>query len=235
MQLVPDTLSMFDAIARRYELVNALISIGSHSNWNKKLVENIIAEKKPKKVLDLCSGTGAITSRLIYELTKQKIPIPSIDCVDFSPQILSIARENLKTTGPSVQFIQASAEDLPISSHTYDTICLAYGIRNILDKKKALEEAFRVLQAQGTLHILELSKPQNRCIRVLHSLYLRTLVPLIGGLITRKFDAYQYLRHSIANFSVPHLLTQLQDVGFQNLQLRTYSLGTITYIRAQKS
>ena len=235
MQFVPDTLNMFDAIARRYELVNALISVGSHSYWNKELVNNILTGKDPKNVLDLCSGTGAIASCLVYKMTKQKRPIPSIDCIDFSSQMLSIARKKLNPICPSIQFIQASAENLPVPSHTYDTVCLAYGIRNILDKKRALGEVARVLQTHGSLHILELTQPQHRCVRALHSLYLRTLVPLIGGLITRRFEAYRYLHHSITNFSIPHLLTHLQDAGFQSLQLKTYSLGTITYIRAQKS
>lgn len=239
-----DTQALFNTIAKKYELVNALISLGSHGRWAKKFIREVVKEKEPHRVLDLCSGTGSITRCLLRELIKQKKTIPLIDCVDFSEAMLSIAQEKLLRMWPQshvagdplefIRCIQAPAEELPLPSQTYDTICLAYGIRNIQDTKTALIQAARVLKPSGTIHILELTQPQEPITRFCHTLYLRTVVPIVGGVITGTLSPYSYLRDSIRRFSVPLVLQQLQDAGFQNVLLKTYTLGTITYIRAQK-
>lgn len=232
LKMITDTNLLFSTIAHKYERVNDLISFGVNSRWTRTFIGEILEDTWPEHVLDLCCGTAQITRSLLLEMRKRKGTLPTIDGVDFSDAMLAIAHKNLED--PSVRFIQAAAEQLPMASDTYDTICLAYGIRNIQDPKRALEEAWRVLKHEGTLHILELTCPSHPIPRFLHSLYLSTLVPLVGWMITGKVSPYRYLRDSILRFSIQNLLQQLQNAGFQKVVMKRYTLGTIHYIRAQK-
>jgi demethylmenaquinone methyltransferase / 2-methoxy-6-polyprenyl-1,4-benzoquinol methylase len=122
---------------------------------------------------------------------------------------------------------------LPFANDSYDTISIAYGIRNIQDKEAAIREAARVLRPGGQLCILELTRPHT-FIRPFHSLYLKTLVPLIGTIVTGQREAYRYLPRSIHNFSLTDLISTLSRSGFTPQMPQSLTFGIATLIIAEK-
>jgi demethylmenaquinone methyltransferase / 2-methoxy-6-polyprenyl-1,4-benzoquinol methylase len=234
MSTTIDIRQLFNTIAARYDITNALISFGCHTLWYRRFIHTILSESIPHAVLDLCCGTGAVTERLAATMTKRRIPLPTIDCVDFSDNMLEGARQRLHRLHVVSRFINSDAALLPLPDNSYDTIIVAYGIRNLTEKKKALSEARRVLKPHGKLFILELTSPSLPVIRLLHTAYLKTAVPLLGALLTRHKKPYQYLEQSIKNFSVPDLLSSLEQTGFSASDPVSLSFGVATIIQAEK-
>lgn len=234
-----EQIGIFDAIASRYDFVNSIISFGLYRHWNKKFLSTILAKAPPKKMLDLCCGTGIVASNLLAMMQKSNLPLPSIDCVDFSEEMLHRAKavlgpfirpqngvseaclhctpqnpESCEDTQPfQVQFIHADALHLPVQDCSYDTISIAYGIRNLSPQKAALREMVRVLKPGGTLHILELFEPKSLALSLAHKLYLRSIVPLVGGCMTRHLQPYIYLAKSLNNYSLSALLMNVEEIG----------------------
>jgi demethylmenaquinone methyltransferase/2-methoxy-6-polyprenyl-1,4-benzoquinol methylase len=164
----------------------------------------------------------------------RKLPRPTIDCVDFSCPMIAQARHQLEKRNINARCIEADIRALPLPDGSYDTVCLAYGIRNIPDQKAALTEAARLLRPKGRLFILELTPPPSAFFRFLHSAYLKTIVPVVGGLLTCHIKPYTYLRKSIETFSVPDLMNTLQECGFACQRPVPLTFGTATIIEAQK-
>lgn len=221
---------LFDAISPKYDLMNRILSCGLNALWMKRLVHAIV-NTHPTRYLDLCCGTGAVVVQLVDSWNED--PLPTIDCVDFSPAMIAIAKNRLSTLGVPYKAFMADATALPFANESYDTISMAYGIRNIANKQAALCEAARVLRPGGTLCILELTQPHTR-IRPFHRLYLTTVVPIIGTLLTGQFAAYQYLPRSIQSFSVPDLISTLCQCGFSPQMPVPLSFGIATLIIAEK-
>ena len=230
-----DTKQLFDTIATKYDFTNTIISAGINILWRRTLIKTILDESSPKKFLDLCSGTGIVTKELIRTMRHKKIPLPSIDLVDFSPVMLAQARSSLDQQNIHPRYIQADITTLPLPDMSYDVATIAYGFRNIDDKIKTVQEVARVLQPNGMLFILELTPPSSPIIRFFHSLYMSTLVPLIGGLITHHIGPYLYLNRSIQSFSVSELVKTLQNNGFSCHQPISLCFGMATLITAKKT
>jgi demethylmenaquinone methyltransferase / 2-methoxy-6-polyprenyl-1,4-benzoquinol methylase len=191
--------TMFSAIAPRYDLANAIMSCGVHTLWNRHLLRSLY-KQKPRIHLDLCCGTGAIGIRLAR---KQNT---IVHLLDFSPEMVEIATQramhhNLPRFMPHV----ADATQVPLPDSSVDTISIAYGVRNIHDWEKLTKELARVLRPGGTVHILELTYPQNRLMR----LWLHKAVPFLGGCLTKNRAAYDYLTASIQQFSLEKLQAAL--------------------------
>lgn len=218
--------AMFNSIAANYDRANAILSWGMHRSWNRELVKQV---GPSSKLLDLCAGTGDIA----YAYLK-KNPQAEAHLLDFSSEMLARAEQKRKK-GQQVQFIKGDAMALPLPDNSYPCTTMAYGIRNIQNPLKSLEEIHRVLRPQGVVAILELTRPENRWIRKGHSLYLQHLLPKIGRLITSNQEAYNYLCSSIESFIPPeHLLQLLQEAGFREITLKPLTLGTATIFRAIK-
>jgi demethylmenaquinone methyltransferase/2-methoxy-6-polyprenyl-1,4-benzoquinol methylase len=225
-----DVRDLFDTISSKYDLMNDLISCGINRLWLKRLVQSIL-DTKPNNYLDLCCGTGAVAERLVTSCKRGSLP--SIDCVDFSFQMITIAKNRLSGLGVPFTTFVADATELPFSNESYDTVSIAYGSRNIEDKQAAIGEAARVLRPGGKLCILELTRP-HRLIRPFHALYLKTVVPLIGKVITGQAGPYHYLPRSIQRFSVSDLMETLRQQGFAPKVPQMLSCGIATLIIAEK-
>ena len=220
--------TLFDAISPQYDLMNGILSAGLNTLWMRKLVHAIL-DTNPKRYLDLCCGTGAVVVQLS---SSSKKPLPSIDCVDFSPAMIAIAQDRLSARNIPHRTHVADATALPFANDSYDTISIAYGIRNILNKEAAIREAARVLRPGGRLCILELTQPHT-FIRPFHSLYLKTLVPLIGTIVTGQREAYRYLPRSIHSFSLSDLISTLRRCGFTPQMPQPLTFGVATLILAE--
>lgn len=218
--------AMFGSIAKGYDKANAILSWRMHKRWNRELVRQAGATPK---LLDLCAGTGDIAYAYL-----EKNPTAEVHLLDFCPEMLACAKTKQKP-GQNVQFVQGDAMALPFSDHSFPNATMAYGIRNIQNPLKSLQEVHRVLQPGGTLSILELTQPKNPLIRAGHNFYLRTILPPLGRLITSNKDAYSYLCSSIQAFIPPEILVRLlQQAGFSSVTATPLTFGTATIFRAIK-
>ncbi len=228
----PETIQrMFGAIAKRYDRTNAILSFSMHNLWNRALVK-MLAEHRPRKILDLCCGTGEIT----YTLLKHSPDPTQVYLLDFCPEMLECAKaRGSNIQGHTLNYIQGDAQEVSLPDQCVDAVSVAYGVRNIKEPRKCFTEAFRVLRPGGRFGILELTRPKNRVLRAGHTLYLRTILPIIGKLVTSNRDAYQYLCNSIETFVDPELIVpELSDVGFKNVQSRPLMGGIASLITGEK-
>lgn len=225
----PESISaLFDDIAPRYDAGNALLSCNLHRLWNQRLVDGVQARANPKRLLDLCCGTGEIAGRF------QKMDA-GIECylVDFSSEMLDLAKKRLN--GAQFHFIQADATALPLDLPLFDAVTVAYGIRNIEKMSLCFDEIFRAMKSGATLGIAELTRPSNSFLASLHRLYLRCMVPLLGKIATNNKDAYTYLCKSIENFiPAQEIASALKKAGFTSVEIRPQTFGIATLVFAKK-
>lgn len=221
--------NMFGSIAGQYDRTNAVLSFQMHRYWNNQLLSHLSGS-----LLDLCAGTGEIG---FSYLKKSKRPT-KIYMLDFCEEMLGCAK--LKGNDPlfrhhDVSYIQADAQAIPLQNACVQSVSVAYGIRNIHDPKKAMDEVFRVLEPGGTFAILELTEPSNRFLQLGHKFYLKTVLPLVGKFLTSNGQAYEYLCNSINAFVKPEKLEiMLQEVGFQETTKKPLSGGIATIISGRK-
>lgn len=230
----PDTIrQLFNSIAKNYDRTNAVLSFCLHKQWNKALIDQVIVPKNPNDFLDLCCGTGAIA---FDYLRKTSIPV-NTHMLDFSEQMLEYAKiksAELDLKHP-VSYLKADAQDIPLDSNSIDCVTIAYGIRNIPKPDLCLKEIFRVLRTGGVVGILELTEPENPLLRIGHKVYLNTVLPVVGKLMTSNQDAYQYLCKSIHNFISPQDLEALMKAaGFKQVHRRSLTGGIATLLYATK-
>lgn len=226
--------TMFNSIARQYDRTNAILSLNMHKRWNRALINKVVVPSKPAVLLDLCCGTGAIA---FDYLKKIHHPI-KVYMLDFSEKMLECAQAQAKIRNihrHDINYLQADAQAIPLLENSIDCAVMAYGIRNVPNPAICLEEVYRVLRPHGTFGILELTQPSNSIIRFGHSLYLRTILPLIGKLATSNPDAYRYLCTSINTFIPPSALVSLmQSASFTNVRQHSLLGGIATIIIGTK-
>ncbi len=213
------TQQLFSEIAPTYERNNALLSFGLHRYWNRCLARAITPYAEGGTLLDLCAGTGDITHAYLQQTTSpQKVIL-----LDFCPEMLAIACAK-EAGAHDLSYIEADAQDLPLEDHAISAVTCAYGMRNIADPIKAGQEVLRVLKPGGVFGILELTRPRHFPFNLLHTLHLKTLVPLFG-------HAYRYLSTSVSAFTEPAKLSAvLQSLGFDEIERRPLFFGTATLL-----
>lgn len=185
---------VFHSVARRYDLMNDVLSGGVHRLWKRFAIE-VSGVRPGHRVLDLAGGTG--------DLAKLMAPkVGSEGCVvlaDINDSMLSVGRDRLTDRGitDNVEFVQANAEALPFPDQHFDCVTIAFGLRNVTDKDRALAEMCRVLKPGGTALVLEFSKPRNALLGKLYDSYSFNVMPHIGKLVADDEDSYRYLAESI--------------------------------------
>lgn len=225
---------MFGTIAKRYDRTNAILSLQMHRYWNRQLIKETLTNKPPCTYLDLCCGTGEISLKYL-----QATPVPcEAYLLDFCPEMLFYAQERAEKNHSyphKITYLQADAQEIPLPNESMDSITMAYGIRNIPNPKKCFHEIHRILKSRGRFGLLELTEPQNGFLKAGHSLYLKSVLPIIGKLVTSNREAYQYLCNSIKNFVKPHELEKmLIDVGFKTATVKPLMGGIATLILVDK-
>ena len=226
---------MFNSIARQYDKTNAILSFRMHKHWNRSLVRTAIVPAKPKILLDLCCGTGAIAFEYLKDIEH---PL-EVYMLDFSEKMLECAQINAESKHlqhHDINYLQADAQAIPLPPNSIDCATMAYGIRNIKDPAVSLRDVYRVLKPNGTFGILELTQPSNVLLRFGHGLYLRTVLPIVGKLVASNPEAYTYLCNSIHAFISPAKLAVLmQNAGFTNIQRHSLFGGIATIMTGQKA
>jgi demethylmenaquinone methyltransferase/2-methoxy-6-polyprenyl-1,4-benzoquinol methylase len=226
--------TMFNSIARQYDKTNAILSFSMHKRWNRALINKTAVAAKPQIILDICCGTGAIAFEYLKDI---QYPVKAF-MLDFSEKMLECAQAQAKIKNlhrHDINYLQANAQEIPLLENSIDCATMAYGIRNVPNPERCLKEVYRVLRPRGIFGILELTQPTNPIMRSGHSLYLKTVLPIIGKLATSNKEAYLYLRNSISSFISPSTLVELmQTTGFVNVKTTPLFGGIATIITGVK-
>jgi len=215
---------VFDSVASRYDIMNDLMSGGMHRLWKRYTIQH--ANARPGHViLDLAGGTGDLArefARIVGERGH-------VVLADINAAMLEHGRRRLVDAGiaGNVELAQVDAETLPFADNTFDRISIAFGLRNITDKAGALAEMNRVLKPGGKVLILEFSEP-SRAIKPAYDLYSFKVLPLLGRLIAKDPESYQYLAESIRMHPDQEtLLGMMQDAGFERCRYNNLTAGIV--------
>lgn len=224
----PQVQSMFNRIARRYDLMNAVMTAGLHERWRRRAVDSA-AVTAGDTVLDLATGTGDMA----LELARRVGPDGKIVGADFADEMLVIAREKLAKKHPNlpVTFEPGNAMALTYGDNTFDALTVGFGVRNFADLDQGLAEMVRVVRPGGRVVILEIATPTRPPLSWFYSLWFDHLVPFFGR-FADKNSAYTYLPRSVARFVTPaELAAKLQDAGTTEVHFVKLAGGIITIHR----
>jgi demethylmenaquinone methyltransferase/2-methoxy-6-polyprenyl-1,4-benzoquinol methylase len=210
---------MFGAIADRYDLMNRIMTLWQDQRWRRQAVE-VTGVRRGAAVLDAATGTGD----LAIELARVVLPGGSVAAVDFSEPMLELGRRKAAERGLPIGFELADVEQLPFPDASFDAVTCAFGLRNFLDRGRALSEMVRVVRPGSRVAILELTPPANPLARA----YMDEVIPRLGQFIAGQREAYTYLPESVQRF--PDAMTlgyALQAAGLRDVTYRLLNVGTI--------
>ncbi|MGW8311505.1 MAG: bifunctional demethylmenaquinone methyltransferase/2-methoxy-6-polyprenyl-1,4-benzoquinol methylase UbiE [Thiogranum sp.] len=220
---------VFDSVAENYDLMNDVMSFGIHRLWKRFAIEQSGA-RPGQRILDLAGGTGDLAARL----SRMVAPEGAVVIGDINASMLKVGRSRLLDKGVSgnVRFVQANAEQLPFPPGSFDCITIAFGLRNVTDKPKALKSMYRVLKPGGRLLVLEFSRPVTAGLRKLYDLYSFGVLPLMGRFIARDEGSYRYLAESIRVHPDQGALKALMEqAGFEDCDYHNLSGGIVALHR----
>lgn len=212
---------MFDSIAKRYDLLNRLISLGIDQSWRRKTVRELNLGANAK-VLDLATGTADLA--LLIAKTHQDAQVTGLDP---SKEMMAVGQRKIdaKRLAEQVTLVEGNAETLPFETNSFDGISMAFGIRNVPDRPRALREMARVTRPGGRVCILELSEPQSGLLAGISRFHMHKVVPWLGGVISGSKE-YRYLPQSIAAFPpCAKFESIMQDAGLDMESSHVLSFG----------
>ena len=216
---------VFDSVASRYDVMNDLMSFGVHRIW-KRITIDQSAVRPGQRVLDIAGGTGDLAARFSRRTGKQGHVI----LADINAAMLLTGRERLMNDGVvgNLDFAQANAETLPFADDTFDCVTIAFGLRNVTDKDKALASMYRVLKPGGRLLVLEFSKPVLPLLQKAYDAYSFTALPLMGKLVANDAESYRYLAESIRMHPDQKTLeVMMQKAGFEQTSYQNLTGGVV--------
>jgi demethylmenaquinone methyltransferase/2-methoxy-6-polyprenyl-1,4-benzoquinol methylase len=216
---------MFDTIAPRYDLLNRLLSLGIDRRWRRFAVAQLHIPADGL-VLDVATGTGDV-ALTIAASTPSTVRIVG---EDFTPGMLHHGREKIVRSpyAGRIVLVNAPCESMPHPDGIFDGVTIAFGIRNVVDRESGLREMLRVLKPGGRAVILEFSNPKSQFFKALYYFYFRRVLPLIGGLLSRR-SAYQYLPDSVLEFpDQQRFVGMMAAAGFSELSYTDLTFGIAT-------
>jgi len=218
---------VFSDVAQNYDLMNEIMSLGTHKLWKKKFI-NIVDPKNNEKIIDVGSGSGD----LVEEILKRKFN-GLIDIVDLNKNMLNLGKVKIKNK--NVKFHLQNAEALKFKNNRFDKYLISFCLRNISDIEKSLKEALRVLKPGGSFYCLEFSKPSSFIVSKIYSKYKSTFIPLAGRFISNNKEAYNYLSESIDLFpNQEELKIKIMNSGFTNVSYINLFNGIVSIHKASK-
>lgn len=223
---------VFHSVAAKYDIMNDLMSFGIHRLWKRFAVE-LSGVRSGQRVLDIAGGTGDLTRAFAREVGMQG----HVVLADINDSMLRVGRDKLLDQGVvgNVDYVQANAECLPFADHTFDLITIAFGLRNVTDKDKALASMYRVLKPGGRLLVLEFSKPVIEPLSKLYDAYSFSMLPLMGKLVANDAASYRYLAESIRMHPDQETLkAMMQAVGFERCDYHNMTGGVVALHRGFK-
>ena len=207
---------MFDRIARRYDTVNTVLSAGTDAGWRRRAARET-ALRPGGSALDIACGSGKLTAELARLAQGGRVV-----GLDFSPQMLEIARR----AQPLIEFIEGDALNLPFDDASFDASTIAFGLRNLADPVRGLREMRRV--TRGRAVVLEFVRPPKGIVGAAYRVYLKTLLPVIGGLVSGQPSAYRYLSDTVDSYRTPKELSQMAaEAGWSDVRFQMLAMGTV--------
>ena len=211
--------SVFSKVYNKYDLMNDVMSFGIHRIWKDKFID-WMNPSSDSSLIDVASGTGDIAK--LFSLRNKNLS--PITCVEPNEGMLKKGKDNL-TNFKNIKWLKSSAEFLPVEDNMYDFYSISYGIRNVSDINKTLNEAYRVLKPGGRFMCLEFSKIDNELLNFLYKNYSK-IIPALGKYIAGSSEPYRYLINSIEAFYNQEQLSKLiSKNGFANVEYRNLSNG----------
>ena len=227
--------SMFDDIAPTYDTANRVMSMGVDKSWRRKacdLAYEFYGQDSLDKIIDVACGTGDMMDFWKKRSEVNGIAIGEIVGVDPSNGMVDVAREKY----PKFNYHISKATEIPLEDSSGDILSITYGIRNVVERKKALDEFNRVLKKDGLVVILEFMKNENpSTLGKIRDFYMNKILPKVGGFISKNLEAYEYLPNSIEDFStVENMKKELEEAGFEMLYTKSFSMDISTLLIARK-
>jgi demethylmenaquinone methyltransferase/2-methoxy-6-polyprenyl-1,4-benzoquinol methylase len=221
-QRAPRVREMFSRLAKRYDLVNDVMSFGMHRRWKREAVRLALDGRRPARVLDLCCGTGDMS------FLAEELGASSVVGADFTVPMLSVARRRAHEERRRPGFVAADALHLPFRDGAFDAITVGYGLRNVADPGKALREMRRVLAPAGRVVVLDFGKPDNPLASSLYFAYLKTMMPAVGWIFHGDPETYLYIPASLERYPAQRGVENLmRETGFTNVRYENRLLGTM--------
>ena len=223
---------VFHSVASKYDIMNDLMSMGVHRIWKRLTIESS-GVRPGYKVLDIAGGTGDLTMQFSKRVGEQG----QVILADINSSMLSVGRDRLldQGYGSNIQFVQANAETLPFPDNYFNCVSIAFGLRNVTDKDKAIRSMLRVLKPGGRLLILEFSKPSNELLSKVYDKYSFTALPFMGKLITNDSESYKYLAESIRMHPDQETLKGMfEQAGFEQCDYQNLTGGIVALHRGYK-
>jgi demethylmenaquinone methyltransferase/2-methoxy-6-polyprenyl-1,4-benzoquinol methylase len=210
---------LFATIARRYDLLNDIMSAGLHRRWKWRLVE---FAGQPRDVLDLCCGTGDIA--LMFARRGARVT-----GADFTEEMLRVAMTRCsRACQARLQWVQADALRLPLRDNSFDVVSIGYGVRNLADIERGLREILRVLRPGGKLLSLDFGKPENGLLQSLYFGYLRTVLPALGRIYCGDPDTHGYILVSLQSYGAQRGIKELMEkCGYRDCGFKEFCLGAM--------
>jgi demethylmenaquinone methyltransferase/2-methoxy-6-polyprenyl-1,4-benzoquinol methylase len=218
---------VFHSVARRYDLMNDLMSGGLHRAWKDALVNAVNPPRgnMPFALLDLAGGTGDVALRVAEKAGAGT----RITVADINAEMLKVGRERAGKARRAIDFIEANAEALPLPDRSFDCVTIAFGIRNVPRIDAALAEIHRVLKIGGHFVCLEFSSVDIPGLNRLYDLYSFNVIPQIGRAVTGNAEAYRYLVESIRKFPKPKAFADMiRAVGFRRVTFTPMTGGVVS-------
>lgn len=223
---------VFTSVARNYDLMNDLMSFGVHRLWKRHFIA-VSGVRRGDRVLDLAGGTGDIAALLKPVVGEEGEVIVG----DINAAMLGVGRDRLTDRGlvAGLRWAQLNAEALPFPDNSFDAITMAFGLRNVTDKDKALADMHRILKPGGRLLVLEFSKVQSPLLSKLYDVHSFQILPRLGRLFANDADSYRYLAESIRKHPDQGTLKDMmRTAGFGHVEVRNLTNGIVAIHRGYK-
>lgn len=223
---------VFDSVAGKYDIMNDLMSMGIHRVWKQYTID-LAAPRPGEKALDLAAGTGDLSIAMSRLVKDQGRVVMS----DINAEMLGQGKQRLRNKGivGNVEFKQIDAQEIPFEDNTFDIVTIAFGLRNVTDKDKALREMHRVLRPGGRLLVLEFSKPTVPGLGPIYDQYSFKLLPFMGRIVANDEESYRYLAESIRMHPDQDTLKgMIEDAGFGRVQYYNMTGGIVALHRGYK-
>lgn len=216
--------NMFTKIARRYDLMNRLMTGGQDVRWRRRVIE-LARLKSNSSLLDLGTGTGDLAREALSQF-----PQASVIGADFTLEMMRVGKQN-----GDLDFSAADALHLPFHGGSFDAVVSGFLMRNVIDLQKAIQEQHRVLNKGGRVVILDTTRPKKNFLSPFIWLYMHFVIPTLGGLLTGERDAYRYLPETTEGFvTAEEMAARMAAVGFKKINFQRYMFGTIAIHWGQK-
>ena len=216
--------NMFTRIARRYDLMNRLMTGGQDVRWRRQVI--FLARLRPQaRLLDLGTGTGDLARE-----ARSQFPRAKIIAADFTLEMMRVGQQR----GP-LDFSSADALHLPFPDSSFDAVVSGFLMRNVIDLQKALQEQYRVLRKGGRMVILDTTRPKKNLLSPLIWLHMHVVIPLLGRILTGSSDAYRYLPETTEGFvTAENLASRMAVAGFKKIDYQRFMFGTIAIHSGEK-